>query len=179
MTARPPAMVATQRTQGRARPRSAFRPRQAGRDRTRARRHAARALPADAARHLARARTGRRSRPQIGQLYRASLPHRRFRGLQYPVLLDLYFAMQTKRIPVGQLGIACRLRTRSVSPRCRRSNASGPRSRCAPRDHTKWERADSPQACARARRPVALRQSAKPHNVDLSFCYQLPVNHSR
>ena len=34
-----------------------------------------------------------------------------------PVLLDLYFAMQTKRIRVGQLGIVLPASIRSVSPK--------------------------------------------------------------
>jgi hypothetical protein len=60
--------------------------------------------------------------------------------------------------------------------RCRHSASRSANSGSLAASH---KRADSPQARARARRAVALRQSAKPHNVDLSFCYQLPVNHSR
>ena len=37
-----------------------------------------------------------------------------------PVLLDLYFAMQTKRIRVGQLGIVLPAANQSVSPRTSR-----------------------------------------------------------
>jgi hypothetical protein len=67
---------------------------------------------------------GRKSASFTGRHFQ----HRRFDVSDDPVLLDLYFAMQTERVPVGQLGIACRPRTRSVPPRCRRSSASEPRS---------------------------------------------------
>src|ERR1700742_810854 len=43
-----------------------------------------------------------------------------FEVSQNPVLLDLYFAMQTKRIRVGQLGMCYRPRIQSALPRISR-----------------------------------------------------------
>jgi len=81
-----------------------------------------------------------------------------------PVLLDLYCATQTWRIRVSRLGIVTKTIERIEPSSC-----------CGSR---KW-RDDSRNVrrllCARP----ALRQCVKPHTVDLSVCYQLPVNNSR
>jgi alkanesulfonate monooxygenase SsuD/methylene tetrahydromethanopterin reductase-like flavin-dependent oxidoreductase (luciferase family) len=100
-----------------------------------------------------------------------------------PVLLDLSFAMQTRRIRRGDgMGILRDVIIADTDAEAidlwRDSGMFAGHAWFEPFGFRK-RRDDSRHSRARRYAPDALCQSAKPHTVDLSVCYQLPVNHSR